>query len=62
MSAVTIVPGCMTLTDWRAIYHGAKVTLQRECLSEVEASARAVRDIVSRGEKGVTPHRNGRRP
>jgi histidine ammonia-lyase len=50
MSAITIAPGRMTLTDWRAIYHGAKVTLQRECLREVEASALAVRHIVSRGE------------
>jgi histidine ammonia-lyase len=39
----------MALADWRAIYHGAKVTLQRQCFGEVEASARAVRRIVSLG-------------
>jgi len=50
MSAIAIAPGRMVLADWRAIYHGAGVTLQRECLAGVEASARAVRRIVSRGE------------
>jgi histidine ammonia-lyase len=49
-SAIAIAPGRMVLSDWRAIYHGAQVTLQRECLPAVEASARAVRSIVSRGQ------------
>lgn len=49
MTAITISPGSMRLADWYAIYRGAKVTLQRQCLPQVEASARAVRHIVSRG-------------
>ena len=48
--AVTIDPGRMTLADWRTIYHGASVTLQRQCVPGIQASADAVRRIVSRGE------------
>ena len=50
MAVTSIDPGRMTLADWHAIYHGAGVQLQRDCIPAVAASAAAVRDIVSRGE------------
>jgi histidine ammonia-lyase len=47
---VTIHPGRMTLSQWRRIYAGAQVSLDPACFASIDASAAAVRAIVSRGE------------
>ncbi len=50
MVATSIDPGRMTLADWRAIYQGADVKLQRQCVPRIQASAAAVRRILQCGE------------
>jgi histidine ammonia-lyase len=47
---VMIQPGRMTLPLWRRIYDGARVSLDLGCFAAIDASAAAVRAIVSRGE------------
>jgi histidine ammonia-lyase len=47
---MTLTPGAMSLTDWRQIYAGAAVALDRRCLPAVNASAQTVASIVARGE------------
>ena len=42
--------GHVTLADWRAVYRGAAVTLNDAALPEIEAAARAVQNILARGE------------
>jgi histidine ammonia-lyase len=49
MDAVVLRPGKTALRDWRAIYRGAAVTLDRSCYAAIEAGARAVEAIVARG-------------
>jgi histidine ammonia-lyase len=47
---VTLVPGEVSLQDWRAVYRGAGVRLDPACRPAMAASARAVEAIVARGE------------
>ena len=48
----TIVPGSVTLADWRTIYHGSKPGLDPACLERVKKSAALVAKIASE-EKAV---------
>ena len=48
--AVTITPGAMTLTDWRAIYEGASAALGAGAWDAIDASAAAVARIVAKGD------------
>ena len=50
MDAVTLRPGDVPLTEWRAIYRGADVRLDPGCAAVVAASAEAVGRIVAKGE------------
>ena len=50
MSAIALSPGHVSLSHWQAIYRGAHVTLDAECLGRIARSAEAVERIVGRGE------------
>ena len=50
MTFVTITPGEMTLTDWRAIYEGAAAALDAAAWDAIDASAAAVARIVAKGD------------
>ena len=50
MADVVLRPGQTSLADWRAIYHGAIVTLDPTCHTAVTAGAKAVEAILARGE------------
>jgi histidine ammonia-lyase len=50
MADVVIRPGQTTLTEWRAIYRGAGVTLDAACHEAIVRGAQAVAAIVARGE------------
>ena len=43
-------PGHATLADWRAIYRGARVTLDPACHAAIADGARAVEAILASGE------------
>ena len=47
---ITLLPGTVPLGDWRAIYRGAPVGLDRSADAAVAASAAAVAAILARGE------------
>jgi len=47
---VTLVPGSVSLADWRAVYFGAKVALAEECRGGVEAAARTIDAIIAKGD------------
>ncbi len=49
MSPVLLKPGQVPLADWRAIHHGAPVTLDPSTASGISDSAAAVQRIVARG-------------
>jgi len=49
-STLVLRPGAVSLAQWRDLYRGASARLDPGCLPAVERSARAVADIVSRGE------------
>ena len=46
---VTLRPGAMALSDWRAIYRGEGVALDRGCQGDVERGAKAVQDLLASG-------------
>ena len=50
MSEIVLKPGAVSLSEWRAVYRGASVRLDPSCLPAVERSAKAVRDILAKGE------------
>ncbi|MCS0504506.1 histidine ammonia-lyase [Ancylobacter mangrovi] len=50
MSDIVLKPGDVSLAEWRAVYRGAGVRLDPACLPAVERSAKAVADILARGE------------
>ena len=45
-----LIPGAVTLAEWRQIYRGAGMTLDRSCGPAVAASAAALARILARGE------------
>jgi histidine ammonia-lyase len=50
LSRITLRPGHVGLSDWRALYRGAEVALDPATAFAIEASARAVEAIVAKGE------------
>ncbi|GAB4067914.1 histidine ammonia-lyase [Ancylobacter sonchi] len=50
MSEIVLKPGAVPLAEWRAIYRGASARLDAACLPAVERSAKAVADILAKGE------------
>jgi histidine ammonia-lyase len=50
VAEVVLRPRHATLADWRAIYHGAVVTLDPSCHAAVADAARAVDAILAKGE------------
>lgn len=50
MSEIVLKPGAVSLAEWRAVYRSASVRLDPSCLPAVERSAKAVRDILAKGE------------
>ena len=50
MTSVTLVPGAVTLADWRSIYRGAGIERDAACAPLVAESAAAVDRILSRNE------------
>ena len=56
VTEILLRPGRVTLEEWRAIQQGARVRLDPASAPAIEASARAVQAIVSRGEAiyGIT--------
>ena len=50
MTTITILPGAVTLGEWREIYRGAVPELDTRAIPKVEAGAAAVARIVERGE------------
>ena len=47
---VILSPGRVSLSDWRAVYRGAAVTLDASCFPAIEANARAVDAIIESGQ------------
>ncbi|WP_230292873.1 histidine ammonia-lyase [Croceicoccus sp. Ery5] len=50
MKEIKLIPGAVTLADWRAIYRGARPVLDPECMTAVDESAAAIERILARGE------------
>lgn len=46
---ITLIPGDVSLAQWREIYRGTKASLAASCWPKVEASAAAVARIVAKG-------------
>lgn len=46
---IVLTPGEATLSHWKAIYRGAKVSLDSSCWDLVETSARVIQGIVRKG-------------
>lgn len=49
-ATVTLIPGSVTLADWRRVYSGAAIALDDTCRPAIEAGARTVETIVAKGE------------
>src|SRR5579883_1111791 len=49
MSTIVLEPGDVTLSEWRAIYQGADVSLHEACAPRIARSADAVTQILARG-------------
>ena len=49
-ASIVLKPGAATLADWRALYHGATITLDPCTRPQVEASARTVAEIIAKGD------------
>lgn len=47
--SVKLRPGAMSLADWRNIYRGASVNLDRSCKGQVERGAEAVQHLLNSG-------------
>jgi histidine ammonia-lyase len=50
MNTILLVPGEVSLADWRSVYRGAPVRLTPNCASRVAESAAAVSRILAKGE------------
>ncbi|MBS7670947.1 histidine ammonia-lyase [Croceicoccus gelatinilyticus] len=50
MTDLTLQPGAVTLSQWRAIYRGGRPTLDPACMDAVRESAASVERILARGE------------
>ena len=49
-SRIALIPGEVTLPEWRDIYRGATVSLDPACHGAIERSAAAVSAILAKGE------------
>ncbi|MEZ0168520.1 histidine ammonia-lyase [Microvirga sp. TS319] len=47
---VTLIPGSVSLADWRSVYLGAAVILDDRCRPKVEAGAGTIEAIVAKGD------------
>jgi len=47
---VTLVPGSVTLAQWRQVYRGAEVSLDTSCRPQIEAGAKTIEAIVAKGD------------
>jgi histidine ammonia-lyase len=47
---VTLIPGSVTLADWRRVYFGADIVLDEACRPGIEAGAETVAAIVAKGD------------
>ncbi|WP_421786419.1 histidine ammonia-lyase [Hyphobacterium sp.] len=47
--SVNLRPGAMPLADWRAIYRGADLSVDRSCQGQVERGAEAVQELLNSG-------------
>ena len=52
-STLTLLPGQVPLSQWRAIYRGATPTLDASCFAAVKASAETVERIVAKAIAGA---------
>lgn len=50
MTDLILVPGAVSLADWRAVYRGATVTLDPACAPRIAESAAAVGRILAHGD------------
>jgi histidine ammonia-lyase len=50
MNSILLVPGAVSLAQWRDLYRGAAASLDPACASRVAESAAAVERILARGE------------
>ncbi len=50
MTEIILKPGAVPLGQWRTVYRGARARLDPACLPAVERSAKAVADILAKGE------------
>ncbi len=50
MTPVLLRPGAISLAEWQAVYHGARVRLDPECRGVIQRSAEAIVRIVAKGE------------
>jgi histidine ammonia-lyase len=50
VNTITMQPGAVALSDWRAIYRGANAVLEPSCMEQVAQSAAAVSRILAKGE------------
>ena len=48
--SVRLVPGAVPLAEWRAIYFGASIEIDKRCRADVEMGARTIAAIVAKGE------------
>ncbi len=47
---LTLIPGSVSLSDWRLVYRGAEVELDQSCRPRIEAAASTIDAIVAKGE------------
>ena len=50
MTKKSLTPGHVRLDDWRAIYRGASLTLDQDCIGRIQESAAAVSRILKTGD------------
>jgi histidine ammonia-lyase len=49
-NTLTLIPGSVSLSDWRRVYRGADIELDLNCRQRIEAGARTIDAIVAKGE------------
>ncbi|GEO12451.1 histidine ammonia-lyase [Microvirga aerophila] len=47
---VMLIPGSVTLADWRRVYFGADIVLDEKCRPGIEAGAETIEAIVTKGD------------
>ncbi|SCX91997.1 histidine ammonia-lyase [Microvirga guangxiensis] len=47
---LTLIPGSVSLADWRRVYRGVEVELDEGCRTRIEAGAKTIETIVAKGE------------